>query len=204
MVSATRTTLGLLAAVALGACLRLFRAGQNSLWIDELASLQVALRPLADIPAAALHGNAFEPPVYFWLLHGVVSLIGISEPALRALSIAAGVLTIPVTWLLVRELTARPGTATLVALLLAINPLHIWYSQEARPYALMLLLGVGSLLCFRWAARTASRSAWAGYAVLSALTILSQAAGIVVPAVAALWVALSRSRREIVASFATA
>jgi len=191
-------------ATTVAAILRLAWLGQNSLWTDEFASLQVALHPLAEIPAAALRGNAFEPPVYFWLLHVVSSLLGTSEAALRGLSAVAGILTVPVAWLLVRDLTGRVGSATVAAFLLATNPLHIWYSQEARPYALMLLFALASLLCFRLALRTGRRSAFVGYAVFGALTILSHAVGIVVPAIAAVWSALDARRWEIAPKFVAA
>ena len=166
--------------------------------------MHVALQSLADIPAAALQGNAFEPPLYFWLLHGVLSLFGTSEAGLRALSVAAGVITVPVTWLLVRDLTDRPGTATVVAFLLAANPLHLWFSQEARPYSLMLLFGVAALLCLRLAVRTGRPMPWVAYAVLSALTILCHATGIVVPATAAFWVTLTERRWKTISRFGAA
>lgn len=197
-------TFWLACAVTVAAILRLAWLGQNSLWTDEFASLQVALHPLAEIPAAALRGNAFEPPLYFWLLHVVSSLLGTSEAALRGLSAAAGILTVPVAWLLVRDLTGRAGSATIVAFLLATNPLHVWYSQDARPYALMLLFALGSLLCLRVALRTGRRSAFVGYAVLGALSILSHAVGIVVPAIAAVWIALDARRWEVVPKFVAA
>jgi uncharacterized membrane protein len=194
----------LVCAVIVAAVLRLFRLGQNSLWIDELASLQVALLPLGQIPAAALHGSAFEPPVYFWLLHGTVDLLGTSDWALRAPSALAGILTVPVAWLLVRELTARAGAATVVAFLVATNPLHVWYSQEARPYALALLLGLASLLALRRALRGGRSAAWTGYAVLGALAILCHLTSIVIPAVGGLWVVLDARRRKTVVPFLAA
>ncbi|MCI0404664.1 MAG: glycosyltransferase family 39 protein [candidate division Zixibacteria bacterium] len=175
--------LWLLLAVSITTALRIFRLGQNSLWVDEFASLQVARLPLAEIPAAALHGSAFEPPIYFWLLHVSIAMFGSSESALRALSVTAGILTVPLVWLLMRDLAGGNRSATLVALLLAVNPLHLWYSQEARPYALSLFFGLASLLCLRIAMRGGSGVLWMGYTVFGALAILSHLAGIVVPAV---------------------
>ena len=191
-------------AVVVATILRLFRLGQNSLWADEVASARIVILPFFEIPAVALHGSAFEPPVYFWLLHAVSSVFGTSETALRALSAAAGILTVPVTWLLVRDLTGRQTSATIVAFLLATNPLHVWYSQEARPYSVALLFGLGSLLCVRLAIRTGRGAAWIGYAALGALATLSHVVAIVLPAVAAVWVALDARRWEVVSKFAAA
>ena len=49
--------------------------------------------------------------------------------------------------LLVRAFGESTRVAILSAALLALNPLHLWYSQEARPYALLVCLGIGSLVC---------------------------------------------------------
>ena len=73
-----------------------------------------------------------------------------SETSLRLVSAVAGTLTIPVAWLLIRELTRSRAVALLSTALLAVNPLHIWYSQEARAYALLVLtLGTSALLFLR-------------------------------------------------------
>ncbi len=193
-------TSGILAGVAIAAALRAFRLGQNALWVDEFASLEVARSPLAVIPAAALHGSAFEPPVYFWLLHIIIAVFGSSEAALRALSVAAGILTVPLAWLLLRELVGT-RSATVGALLLAVNPLHLWYSQEARPYALTLMLGLASLLCLRVAMRGRRAAPWLGYAVFGALAILSHLAGIVVPAVGIGLLLLDERRQRLAPAF---
>jgi uncharacterized membrane protein len=190
----------ILLAVSLATALRVFRLGRNSLWVDELASLQVASVPFALIPEAALRGNAFEPPIYFWLLHASMAMFGTSEAALRALSVLAGVLTVPLVWLLVRELSEDKRSASFAALLLALNPLHLWYSQEARPYSLMLLFAAASLLCLCLAMR--GRGAlWAGYTVFGALAILTHLTGIVVPVIGAGLVLLQERRAGLAGKF---
>ena len=204
---ATRPVAGadwLLLAGTLAAALRFSALGRNSLWIDELASLHVARYPLSAIPEAALHGNAFEPPIYFLLLHGMVQWLGASELSLRLISAVAGVLTVPVFWLLVRELTGRTAPAAAAALLLAVSPLHLWYSQEARPYALALLFGAVSLAGLLVALRTGRRAAWATYAVAGACAVLTHLVSIVVPGVAAGWLLLDARRRRVWKPFAVA
>lgn len=185
----------LLFLIALG--LRLYALGQNSLWVDEHASLLTARFPLADIPTAALSHDAFEPPVYFWLLHLVIQLFGESEFALRLLSAVAGALTIPLAAFLFRSLGATTSMALVGAALLALSPLHLWYSQEARPYALLVCLGVGALVCFARAQVTQSRRAWFGFGLLAALAILTHLAGSVFVLLAWGWWVLSRPRRPL-------
>jgi 4-amino-4-deoxy-L-arabinose transferase-like glycosyltransferase len=178
--------------LAVGVALRLYRLGQNSLWVDEYISLVTAQLPLAEIPAAAL--LVFQPPLYFWLVHLTIGVFGDSETALRLVSAVAGAATIPLAALLIRGLGESNRVAILGGALLAISPLHLWYSQEARPYALLVCLGLGSLLCLVRALRTGSALAWAGFAVLASFAILTHVVALVVPMVG--WVWAFRRRRD--------
>lgn len=183
---------GLLLLVAAG--LRFYALGQNSLWVDEHASLLTARFPLAHIPAAALSHDAFEPPVYFWLLHLVIRLFGDTEVALRLPSAVAGALTVPLAAFLLGGLGASSSVALGGAALLVLSPLHLWYSQEARPYALLVCLGVGALVCFLRALKTQSALAWVGFGLLASLAILTHLAGLVFPLLAWMWWIFMRDR----------
>src|SRR5207247_1213703 len=72
---------------------------------------------------------------------------GLGEGGLRSLSALFGVATIPVAYLIGRELGSR-GAGLITAALVAVNPMLIWYSQEARAYALLVLLTAVSFLFF--------------------------------------------------------
>jgi mannosyltransferase len=174
---------------------RAWHLGSNSLWIDEYNSLQTALVPIRGVPAEALRHDAFEPPVYFWLLHLVTSVFGRSETALRAPSLVVGVATIPAFWLLTMRLTDSVPTAHVAALLLALNPLHVWYSQEARPYALLLCVAVVAMLCLERALTGGRSRWWVAFGSLSGLTFLIHATGVMVFASGALWALLGDRRR---------
>jgi 4-amino-4-deoxy-L-arabinose transferase-like glycosyltransferase len=184
--------MGLSLLLCIAAALRFYRLGQDSLWSDEYATLRTAAQPFWDISAAAIRYNAFEPPLYFWLLHVVMRCFGNSESSLRLLSALAGTLTIPMVWLLVEELTENHRIATLSAVLLALNPLHLWYSQEARPYALMVAFASAALFFVARAMRTGATSQWGGFAVCTTLGMLTHVVGILVPAVAWAWIILRR------------
>jgi 4-amino-4-deoxy-L-arabinose transferase-like glycosyltransferase len=177
----------------LGGLLRAFRLGANSLWVDEFATLKIVSLPFSEILTAAARVN-FCPPLYFWLVHGVVSVVGVSESSLRLISAAAGTLTIPVAWLLTRELTGSRSAAVLSTALLALSPLHIWYSQEARGYALLVLLGSSALLFLLRAARTKSVAPWAGFVGCMTAALLTHTTGPVLLAVAWGWALLSPRR----------
>ena len=185
------------AVTVLAAVVRFVLLDQKSLWADEYASLVVARYSLADVPTAALAGAAFEPPLYFLLLHGIVCLFGDGETALRLLSALAGTLTIPAICFLLRELEWRAPRAALAALVLAGNPLHLWYSQEARPYALMVLFGTLALASLAAALRRRGAAGWIGFAAFSAAAILTHATAIVVPVIGAAWAWLANGRAAV-------
>jgi len=178
--------------LATAAALRLYRLGQNSLWVDEYASLVTAGLPMADVPAAAL--RVFQSPLYFWLIRLAIGVFGDSESAPRLISAVAGAVTVPLAALLIRGLGESNRVAILGAALLALSPLHLWYSQEARPYALLVCLGLGSLVCLLRALRTGSTLAWAGFAGLASLAILTHVVSLVFPLIG--WVWVFRRRRD--------
>jgi mannosyltransferase len=186
----------LLLLTVLGGVLRAYRLGANSLWVDEFATFKIISRPFAEILKTTAEVN-FCPPLYFWLVHGVVSIAGVSESSLRLVSAVAGTLTIPVAWLLARELSGNRTVAWICAALLALNPLHIWYSQEARPYALLVWFGSASLLFFLVAARTKAVGHWAAFAGCMTAVVLTHTIGPVFWVVAAGWALLWPGRSAV-------
>jgi uncharacterized membrane protein len=118
-----------------------------------------------------------------------MSIFGRSEAALRAPSLIFGVATIPAFWLLTARLMSV-RTAHLAALLLAINPLHVWYSQEARPYALLLCVAVLAMLCVERGLADGRHRWWVAFGLLSALAVLAHATGVLVFASGASWALL--------------
>ncbi len=187
-----RRWLWLLGAASL--LLRLLLLGQNGLWHDEVATFNTAILPLGQIPAvAANHSNS--PPLYFWLVHFVMAGAGHSESALRLLSAVAGALTVPLLALLVAELSGSLVAGVVGGIFLAFNPLHLWFSQEARAYALLTLCCAAALLALARAIRTGGAGDWAGFAVALLVGLcVNPVAGAILP-VAWIWVLLSERRR---------
>jgi hypothetical protein len=135
--------------------------------------------------------------LYFLLVHGVLQALGESEVTLRLTSVVAGICSVPVLWLLMQEITGSRGTANIAAALLAVNPLHLWYSQEARPYSLLVLFGCCTLLAVVRATRTGSPRHWIAFAVFGTLTFLTHTTGVLFGAIAWLWALLSPDRRRL-------
>ncbi len=137
----------LLAAVTLGGfALRIVRLDFQPLWWDEGYSMFFATRDFG----AMLERTAIDihPPLYYALLQLWMTFAGKSEIAVRLLSVAIGVAAIPLIYALARKLFAEPRVALIAALLLALSPLHIYYSQEVRMYGLVTLLGLASVCLF--------------------------------------------------------
>ncbi len=122
---------GIILAAAL---LRFYHLGVQSLWSDEGNSAAMAARPLARIALDTSHD--IHPPFYYWLLHFWSAAFGQSEIALRSLSALAGIVLVWLAYLLGKRLYGR-RVGLLAATLTALSPLAVYYSQEARMYALL-------------------------------------------------------------------
>lgn len=141
---------------ALGAGLRLYRIGQQPLWLDEASSLQFAREPLARLWSWSALVDLGNPPLYYSLLHGWLAF-GASEVSLRLLSAISGVATIPLVYAIGRTIRDH-ALGILGALLFAISPFQIWYSQAARGYALLTLGATSAMFGVAWILRFPERS----------------------------------------------
>ncbi len=128
--------------------LRVVSLDDASLWHDEGLSWWFARQPLQE----AVQGVSLteHPPLYFLLLGGWIRLAGDSAYALRFLSVIGGVLTVAGVFALARQWRLTVG-GLLAAAVLAVHPMHIWYSQEARSYSWMTFMGlVMTWQAWRW------------------------------------------------------
>lgn len=133
----------------LAAALRLWRLDRTSLWYDEAASWYQSKDTFADLLSRVATDN--YPPLHNVMLWGVMKLGGGSEVMLRLPSALCGILAVWLLYLLGKTLFSR-WTGLTAAALLALSPFHLWYSTEARMYAvfaaagLLYLLGLALLL----------------------------------------------------------
>ena len=185
----------LLGLVVVGAALRFFRIGHQSLWVDELLTM-LAADPGAPLPLDEVFRN-IQGPLHAVLVHFLGSA-GATEGALRSLSALFGVATIPVTYALGAELFDR-RTGLAAAALAAVSPFSVWYSQELRNYSLLIFFsGLGTLI---WWRLLADRSrAWVGYVLSTFLALVSNlAAAFLVAAHAIAGIARMRTGRGFLA-----
>jgi uncharacterized membrane protein len=137
----------------------------RGIWVDEAISVHQAHMSIGAL-LQDLRRTDNHPPLYFLVLWGATRLFGYSELAVRGPSIVAGVAIVPALFLTGRELFDR-RTGLLAAALGAFAPLLIWYSQEARMYALFMLLATLSVFAQVRAVRDERVRWWVLYAGLT-------------------------------------
>ncbi|HEV3319710.1 MAG TPA: glycosyltransferase family 39 protein [Solirubrobacteraceae bacterium] len=163
----------LAALTILAAVLRLATLGEQSFWYDEAFTPVHVLHPSLWATLRSVVHTENTPPLWYVIAWADARVLGTGEYALRLPSALAGIATVPVAWAIGRELTARRATAIAMAAFVAVNPLLVWYSQEARAYGLFVLLAALAMLCFLRALHRPTRGRLAVFALTGSLALLS-------------------------------
>jgi uncharacterized membrane protein len=150
----------------LGAALRAYQIGAQSMWLDELFSVAVARRDWTGVVTATVLGDT-NPPLFNLLLH-VALRFGSDEAAARAVSCLFSIATIPLMYAAARRLL-DPHASLLSTLAVAMSPLHILFAQEARMYAQLAFFALGAMFFFLRAWRSGHWSNWTRFALMGAL-----------------------------------
>ncbi len=136
---------------------------RSPLWLDEALTVNIAARPVSQIPHLLRDDGA--PPLYYYLLHYWMAVFGTGDVAVRALAGVCGVINLPIAWLTGYRVGSRwwdldqappearadreargRVTGWAVTLLLASSPFAVYYDTEARMYGLVVLLGTLGVL----------------------------------------------------------
>ncbi len=182
--------LALAGLIAGAAALRFASLGIQSYHHDEVIT---AMRVIPGSFAHMLHEvrvSESNPPLYYVLAWGWAKLFGRGEFELRSLSALLGTGVVPVAFLIGRRLASRRAGLTLAAIV-AVNPMLIWYSQEARSYALLILFCALSLYFFLRALDSARGVDLALWAASSALALCSHYFAVFPVAIEAVWLLVS-------------
>lgn len=163
----------LAALTLLAAVLRLSTLGAQSFWYDEAFTPVHVLHPSLTATLRAVVHTENTPPLWYLIAWADARVLGTGEYALRLPSALAGIATVPIAWAIGRELTARRASALAMAAFVAVNPLLVWYSQEARAYALFVLFAALAMLCFLRALHRPTRGRLAMFALTGSLALLS-------------------------------
>jgi mannosyltransferase len=173
----------------LAAALRLSTLDLQSLWYDEAFTPVHVLRPTLGATLHAVVHTENTPPLWYVLEWGITRILGTGAVALRLLSALAGVASVPVAWAIGRELAGRRA-AIATAALVAVSPLFVWYSQEARAYSLLVLCSALALLCCLRAARAPTPARLVAFAVSASLALLTHYFAVFLVAPMTLWLLL--------------
>jgi hypothetical protein len=159
--------------LALGAGLRLATLGMQSIWLDEGVTFWTINRSLPDLFEQLAGGTR---PLFFYLAYPFY-LIGPQEWLLRLPSALASIASLALFYRLGRELFDRP-TALLATAFLALAPLHLWYAQEARFYALVGLVSLSAVYFAVRGLKANRGSAWVLMGLFEGLGLWTESGGI--------------------------
>ncbi|HEV7585286.1 MAG TPA: glycosyltransferase family 39 protein [Solirubrobacteraceae bacterium] len=176
--------------VVVGAVLRFATLSTQSFGLDESVTVALVHRGFSEMLGAIPHTES-TPPLYYILAWGWVRIFGLSEAGLRSLSALCGTAMIPLAFVTAKRVFS-PRAGLIAATLTAVSPWLIWYSQEARAYALFALLSLASFACFTSALQSRRPGALGGWAITSALALAAHYFAVFMVVPEALWL-LTRS-----------
>ncbi|HYJ22839.1 MAG TPA: glycosyltransferase family 39 protein [Solirubrobacterales bacterium] len=177
----------------LAGVLRFATLGVQAYHHDEIVTASRVLRGSFFHAMDAVGFSESAPPLYYALAWFWTQVTGTGEFGLRSLSAVAGVATVPVAYLVGVELRGRRA-GLMAAALVAVNPMLLWYSQEARAYALLVLLCAVSLLYCVRALRGGRRRDFVLWGVAAGLALASHYFAVFVVVVEAIWLLRRRGR----------
>ncbi len=163
----------LAALTLLAAALRLSTLDLQSFWYDEAFTPVHVLHASLGATLRSVVHTENTPPLWYVIAWADARVLGTGEVALRLPSALAGIATVPVAWAIGRELTARRATAIATAAFVAVNPLFVWYSQEARAYGLFVFTSALAMLCFLRALHSPMPRRLTAFALAASLALLS-------------------------------
>jgi uncharacterized membrane protein len=175
----------LLLIIAVGGAIRFATLGSQGFWLDEHIQINTLSPPASELLATIMNSET-QPPFYLVIGKLWQAVFGLGEVGLRSLSALAGTATIPLVYAAGRELGSRRA-GLYAAALTATSPFMIWYSQEARPYALFAFLATLAFLFFVQALQGRGvRWLW-GWAIVSILVLSTHYFGFLITGIEAVW-----------------
>jgi hypothetical protein len=179
---------------AAGAAIRFAPLGVQSFHHDEVITVMRVIPGSFGHMLHEVEVSESNPPLYYVLAWGWARAFGRDEWGIRSLSALLGTLTVALGYPIGRQLAGR-RVGLILAGLLAFNPMLIWYSQEARSYALLVFFGALSFLFFLRALDSGRGRELALWALASALALGSHYFAFFAVGIEAAWLAVALRHR---------
>lgn len=151
--------------------LRWLHLGQQSLWLDELSELHTASRPLWTAFLEQVRLNPAGTPLEYLGVRFFAFSFGHGTEQARVWAFLWGIAAVGFAYLAGRELIRDRLAGLCAALLTAVSPFLVYYSQEARPYSLEACVTLVNLAAFGHALRRPGRRSWVLFGLLATTTI---------------------------------
>jgi uncharacterized membrane protein len=144
MISKKHYVLIVLFVIFIGLVLRLYRLNYQSFWNDEIITIYNTNISIHDMIVNPRDINIL--PLYYIIIYPIMRL-HIEESLLRFPSMIFGLMSVVLFYLVIHHLFhSRIQIGLIGTVIMAVSPFHIWYSQEARPYIVLLFFSLLSLL----------------------------------------------------------
>lgn len=157
-------------------CLRFAGLASESVWLDEALSIRAAGMGACELVDWTAHD--IHPPFYYFALKAW-AVFGGGEFVFRSFSALFGVFTVLAVFLVcVRLFGFRVGVVA--SLLLAVNPVNVYYSQEVRMFSLMAFLVFVSCFLFLRCLSVVDWRVFLVYVVVSAVMLYTHYFGVLV------------------------
>jgi len=137
--------------------------GRSSIWFDEAFSAYITrfnFWEIAKYTAADVH-----PPLYYWTLKLWEMLFGTTDVAIRSLSLLFALVAMLFAFLTARRLFGRRAAA-LSVLLIALSPMVVRYSIEARMYMMVAAITMMATYVLTYAINSRGKRPWIIYGIL--------------------------------------
>ena len=181
--------------VAVAAIVRFATLDQQSYWYDEAVTVGLIRMDFGDM-LDRIPDSESTPPLYYMLAWLWAELFGTGEVGLRSLSALLGTAFVPVAYLIgARAASVRVGLVA--AVLAALNPLLVWYSQEARVYSLLVLVsGLSFLFFIKLLTGDPRRRTLVLWAVISGVALATHYFAAFLVAIEAVWLLAAAAHRR--------
>lgn len=168
----------LLIMMGIALLLRLITISTRALWYDEAFAVLFSEKGLSAMlfgtltPSGGVAADV-HPLLYYFTLSGWMGIFGESPAVVRLYSVVLSLGTLYILYRLTCELFDQ-RTATVAALIAAVAPFYVQYSQEARMYALLGLLLMLATWCYLRGVRSGQPRYWMLFALFAGLSMYTQ------------------------------